>query len=63
MLLTLKDDNTTGSLWLCTLFYMPSMVHVHICIYLRSAFIYNYGITDGATIGISICNINNGATC
>ena len=30
MLLTLKNDNTTGSFWLCHLFYVLSMIYVYL---------------------------------
>ena len=32
MLLTLRADNTTGSFWLCHLFYMLSVIYVHMYI-------------------------------
>ena len=43
MIFTLKDDNTTGMLYLCCLFYVFSMIVIYIYIY-KSAFIYNFYI-------------------
>ena len=53
-LLALNDDNTTGSFWLCRLFYVLSMVYVYayIC---KGVHIYYYGITDGTTTIMCHC--------
>ena len=47
MILTLRDDNSTDSFWLCCIFYMSSAICVCVYIYIymyKSAFINNYGI-------------------
>ena len=58
MLLPLKDDNTTGSLWLYYLFYILSMIYVYMYKMCNSMFICNYGMYRWCDYWyVSLCTI------
>ena len=57
MLFTWKDDNSTGSFWLCCLFYMLFIIYVYIYLCTRVCLYMIMVYTDGMTISKCLCSL------
>ena len=55
MVLTLKDDNTIGSLQLCHLLYMLGVIYESVDIFTSQCLYTIMIFTDGRTIGMCLC--------